>query len=267
MKRNFISLAVLIIAVILIVWLYRVVHSPYLSPYVTVISDSSVGKYQGTPYFTDNNGPMISLDLGKISGLTKAEADSRQVKFYSTGDGAYALLWGMPYGPDAKVRVIDVKKQTVVRFQFPETPAYVVDYIWQGDNLLLHYYSAGGLVAGGGLYADTPRQDHYYYLNPATGQFSPISVDSATSQYTDKAYNVYFSKESDASRNFVVGYCEKKDWEGLGCLAYGFSVSNGVSIKYLFDIKGEFTWGWNGSNFFVVDGTKVYLVDFSKISW
>lgn len=229
-------------------------------PYLSIIEDSQTSNYQGVPYYNKIRN-MVAFDLNLIPDFTPLFPS----KLYDSrpSDNKYGLI---DFNSNKDLRLINIKDGIVESFAFPEVPAFTIDYTWIGNQMLIHYFSANGLTAGRGVNRDTPRQDHFYFFDPDIKKYIPIEVDQDTSKYTAHDYNVYFVKKDDKSKYFAVSVCSKRDSLGE-CRGYGFSVSNGKSIRKLFDLEGSFTWGWKNDNFFVRNDGKVYVVDLTKIPW
>lgn len=259
-KDNYLMSIIFVVIVIIIIFIsWNNRNNIKNLPYLSIIDDNPVSDYQGVPYYHEIRN-LVAFDLSLIPGFNPLSTaklfDSRPT------DNKYGLI---DFNGNS-LRLINIKDGLVESFAFPEVPVSAINYTWVGDQMLIHYFSASGLTAGQSVNRDTPRQDHFYFFDPDIKKYIPIEVDQETSKYTAHGYGVYFVKKDNKSKNFAVSVCSKKDWLGE-CREHSFSVSNGISIKKLFDLKSSFTWGWKNDNFFVRNSGKVYIIDLSKMSW
>ena len=220
-------------------------------------------EYAGSHYWEDDQTAdnRIKLDLASLKNSTGLSPATNSYYWPRPIDGAYAVQ--TPRNPE--LVLINLQTQSIEKYAYPEVPAGAIDYQWVGSNLLVHYIHAGGR-SDMQINRDTLRDDHFYFFDTDTKKFSPIAVDAETSKYTSHAYSVNFLRESNASKVFALVACS--DTDALGeCSGHGYSVSNGTSIKKVFDLPGSWTWGWKNGDFFVKKDTTVYRVDLTKIAW
>jgi hypothetical protein len=234
----------------------------YQSKATEKITDTR-SEYAGSKYWEDDQTAdnRIQLDLTSLKNSTGLSPATNSYYWPRPSDGVYALQTAR----NPELVLINLQTKSIEKYAYPVVPAGAIDYQWIGNNLLVHYYSAGGR-SDVQMSRDVPRDDHFYFFNTDTKKFSPITVDAETSKYTSHAYDVYFLKESDTSKAFALVTCS--DTDALGeCMGYGYSVSNGTTIKKVFDLPGSWTWGWKNGSFYVKKNTDVYRVDLTKIAW
>jgi len=261
MQRKTLFISLITLGIILFVFFY--LKNPNISnkPYITLVSDRSIDNYRGNAYYENGQtqANRIQIDLSKIKNAENAVSTINSYYWPRSLDGTYAVQ-----SAQGELKLINLGTNTLETYKYPETPAYTVDYMWMGKNLIIHYYSANGITIPE-LNRDTPRNDHYYLFNTDTKKFTVVEVDEATSKYTAHGYNVYFSNKSDAENYFAINYCSKRDFLGE-CIKYGYSISNGSKIILLFELSNS-EWGWTNDNFFVKNNGNVYLIDLKKIDW
>ncbi|MDO8667889.1 MAG: hypothetical protein Q7K35_02190 [bacterium] len=291
MKKTLITviiLAIIISLTILVVIGYVVSYKKFysLDPNVKIITGPDINNYKGVKYnesYHIEPGP-VRVDLKEIKNIDPSEIKKLEnlkltagpkngvidaVKFLTPRpiDSAY-ILYSCTF---TDLKFINLKTKELETYSYPVPPAYIVDCAWIGKDLLIHYFSNG--TVPGSQIKFTPRTDNYYFFSPETGIFTLLGVDRETSKYTAHTSNsVMFFKKTDAEKFFVVGYCTRSAFE-MGCVKHGFSISNGTTIKKIFNnldfdpgaYSPAYEWGWSGDNFFIKQTGKVYLVDINKL--
>lgn len=269
---RFIFIIVLIIVSIFVIGYFYEDIIMMARPYVSVISDVE-NNYRGTSCKVDHNSvnwqeqreklrekDSIKVDLNNIAGVSLIDQKLQKKYYFSSYDKNYAVFYAGESGGGLKI--LNLKNKTLETFTFPEKPAWTVDYTWIGNKLLLYYFSG----------ENNNIKGHFYFFNPETKQFFPIKTDLGTFKYiVGRAESVTFFKKSDSDDNFAVAHCTGKFFPGdNACDQIGFSVSNGISIKKMFEIHSQYNcdeWGWKSDDFFIKINNKTYIVDNSKINW
>jgi hypothetical protein len=231
--------------------------------FTTIVTGSEADKYQGQRYYENENTQYnrITIDLGKIKGSEEASPSINSYYWTRPVDGKYAVQTAQ-----GSLRLVNLSTSALETYKYPDIPGFSVNYSWVGKELVLHYFSAADGSSPERINAATPRIDHFYSFNPEQKKFSIINADMPTSEHTSRAYQTYFLKKSDSEKYFVVAYCT--DTNVLGeCSEYGISISNGAVIKKLLEAETDFTWGWDGKDFFAKTKGKAYVIDLTKIDW